>query len=342
MVKLRSFIAEVTTRCNHQCLHCYNVWESGRPYPRGELSTAETQALYGKMLDETGATLVTLTGGEPLLRADLPQLVGYCAGRGATVNLITNGTLVDDAALGALAGPGIGFWELPLLSAKRAIHDEMSGMPGAFDKVTLAIAKLKAKKQRVVAVFVATRLNLPTLRDTIGLAVALGADGMMFNRFNPGGRGWRNFDRLSAPVAELQAALDTAEELSAAYHFPISCSIPMPPCVFSTAQYKQLTFGFCAAGTERAYYTLDPLGNVRPCNHSATIIGNLREQPFATMVRGNAMREFLAALPEQCRSCAHADECRGCCKAAGESCCGDPRALDPFIARALAAGNARS
>ena len=186
----------------------------------------------------------------------------------------------------------------------------------------------------MVAVFVATRLNLPTLRDTIGLAIALGADGMMFNRFNPGGRGWQNFARLSASGEELQAALDLAEELSEKYQFPISCSIPMPPCVFSTARYKKLTFGFCAAGTDRAYYTLDPLGNVRPCNHSATIIGNIRTDKFATMVKSARMKDFLAALPEYCRDCEHADECRGCCKAAGESCYGDPRALDPFIAAA--------
>lgn len=330
-MRLNSFIAEVTTRCNHSCLHCYNVWESGRPYPREELGTADTLAMYGKMLDETGAKLVTLTGGEPLLRADLPQMVEYLAGRGVKVNLITNGALLDDDALGRLAGPAIGFWELPLLSAKRAIHDELSGAPGAFDRTTLALAKLKARKQLVVAVFVATRLNLPTLRDTIGLAIALGADGLMFNRFNPGGRGFQNFARLSAAVKDLQAALDLAEEMSEKYKFPISCSIPIPPCVFDTQRYKKLTFGFCAAGTERAYYTLDPLGNVRPCNHSATIIGNIRTEKFVTMVKGKRMKKFLAALPEYCSACEHADECRGCCKAAGESCHGDPRALDPFI-----------
>lgn len=331
-MRLNSFIAEVTTACNHRCLHCYNVWEGDRPYPRGELSTADTQAMYGKMLDETGAKLVTLTGGEPLLRADLPELVACLAAREVKVNIITNGALLDDAKLDALAGPAIGFWELPLLSARRAIHDELSGAPGAFDKTTLALAKLKARKQRVVAVFVATQLNLPTLRDTIGLAIALGADGMMFNRFNPGGRGGRNFDRLSASVAELQAALDVAEELSEQYQFPISCSIPMPPCVFTTAQYKKLTFGFCSAGTDRAYYTLDPLGNVRPCNHSPRIIGNIRGEKFAAMVKSETMRDFLAALPDYCRDCEHVAECRGCCKAAGESCHGDARALDPFIA----------
>ena len=93
-----SFVFEVTTRCNHDCLHCYNAWKNGEPYPAGELPTGETLAMLGKMLDETQARLVTLSGGEPLLRADLGEIVDYLAGRGVAINLICNGVLLDAAA----------------------------------------------------------------------------------------------------------------------------------------------------------------------------------------------------------------------------------------------------
>ena len=327
-----SFVFEVTQRCNHDCLHCYNAWKNPVDYPMGELPTAETLAMLGKMLDETGASLVSLSGGEPMLRADIHEIVDFLVGRGATINLITNGALLDEAAVARLTPDRASIFELPLLSCERAIHDRMSGAPGAFDKTTMAMADLELAGARVVGVFVATKLNLPTWRETAELAVALGLDGVMFNRFNPGGRGCEHVELLQASPAELQGALDIAEEVSREYRLPISCSIAMPPCLFDTERYERLTFGFCAAGTERAYYTLDPLGNVRPCNHSPTLLGNIRETSFAAMAASEAMAAFVAARPAFCTGCALETECLGGCKAAAEACTGCVSAMDPFLA----------
>ncbi|MDD4890540.1 MAG: radical SAM protein [Phycisphaerae bacterium] len=333
-VRQRSFVFEVTQRCNHDCLHCYNAWKNARPYdPSGELNTADTLDILGRMLDQTGATLVSLSGGEPMLRGDIFDIVDFLVERGRTINLICNGSLLDDAAVARLSPGKISIFELPLLSVERAIHDRMSGQSGAFDKATLAIASLKAARQRVVAVFVATRLNLPTWRETVELAVALGVDGIMFNRFNPGGTGGRaeNIELLQASPEELSAALATANELSDRYQISISCSIPMPPCLFDTTRYPKLSFGFCAAGTDRAYYTLDPVGNVRPCNHSPTILGNIRETSFAAMMASPRMKAFMAARPAFCSGCKMEATCLGGCKASAEACTGRLDACDPFL-----------
>ena len=327
----RSFVFEVTQRYNHDCLHCYNAWKNAAPYPVGDLSTDETLEMLATMLEQTGAGLVSLSGGEPMLRRDIHQIVDFLCERRVQVNLITNGSLLDDSAIERLTPDRISVFEVPLLSSDREIHDRMSGRRGAFDDATLAMATLKAKGQRVVGVFVATRLNLPTWRETAEMAVALGLDGVMLNRFNPGGEGFRNLDLLQAPPEDVQQALDTAEEIAERYELPISCSIAMPPCLFDTARYDHLGFGFCAAGTDRAYYTLDPLGNVRPCNHSMTILGNIRRQDFATMAGGPAMKAFMAARPPFCSGCALEMACQGGCKAAGEVCLGSPREMEPFL-----------
>jgi radical SAM protein with 4Fe4S-binding SPASM domain len=330
----QSFVFELTQRCNHDCLHCYNAWKNPVDYPAGELPTDQTLAMLGKMLDETGASLVSLSGGEPMLRADVCEIVGFLHGRGVTVNLISNGSLLDEAAIGRLSGDRISIFELPLLSSERAIHDRMSGRVGAFDDVTLAVANLKAARQRVVCVFVATRLNLPTWPAAAEVAIALGADGIMFNRFNPGGRGRgrENIELLQATPEDLAAALDAAEAITRQYEIPISCSIAMPPCLLDHARYPHLGFGFCAAGTDRAYYTLDPLGNVRPCNHSPTILGNICEQSFADLADSPAMGDFMAARPAFCSGCRLELECLGGCKAAAEACTGSAWNCDPFLA----------
>lgn len=332
MVHQDSFVFELTQRCNHDCLHCYNAWKNPVGYPMGELPTGETLAMLGKMLDETGASLVTLSGGEPMLRSDVYEVVDFLVKRGVAINFITNASLLDEVAISRLTPDKVSIFEVPLLSCERAIHDRMSGAEWAFDRMTNAVAELKLRRQRVVGVFVATRLNLPTWRETAELGIALGVDGIMFNRFNPGGRGIENLALLQATPAELQAALDDAERICEEYDFPISCSIAMPPCLFDTARYRRLTFGFCAAGTEQAYYTLDPLGNVRPCNHSPLILGNIRTMSFEAMATGRAMQDFKAARPRFCRGCRVEETCLGGCKAAAEAACGDAWAMDPFLA----------
>ncbi len=335
---LQSLIFEVTQRCNHACLHCYNVWQgeprSASRYPRGELDTHDTLALLGKVLDETGCQHVTLTGGEPLLRPDLPRLVDYLRARNLRVTLITHGRLLSDSAVVSLIDRGIGLFEVPLLSHTPEIHDRLSASPGAWDSVLAAMAHIRLHGGRVAASVVATRLNIDELYQTIRLAFAFGASALMFNRFNPGGRGRRHIDELLPSVEQVRRALGVAEAASMEFGIPIACSIPIQPCLIDTSSFPHLGFGFCAAGSERAYYTLDPLGNLRPCNHSITILGNLHEHSFAELVAPERLQRFVDALPSVCAACAQGSVCQGGCKAAAQACYGSVDVPEPFLRHA--------
>jgi radical SAM protein with 4Fe4S-binding SPASM domain len=340
--RLRTLIFEVTQRCNHTCLHCYNVWhphtQARLPtYPHGELDTASTLALLNKALDETRCYHVTLTGGEPLLREDLPDILDLLREREVMTTVISNGRLLTESAVVDLLDRGVGLFELPLLSHRREVHDQLSGSPGSFDAVLAAVAHVRyyggrlGIRGRFVAVFVATRLNLPGLYETIKLAFAFGSRGMMLNRFNPGGRGRAYLDELLPTADEMNRALEVANAAAAEFDFPISCSIAMQPCLIDHRAYPNLSFGFCAAGTERAYYTLDPLGNLRPCNHTPTLLGNLLEEPFADLIAPQRMAEFVEAVPPFCDPCALRDVCQGGCKAAAQVCYGSLTAEEPFL-----------
>jgi radical SAM protein with 4Fe4S-binding SPASM domain len=330
---LQSLIFEVTQRCNHACLHCYNVWQ-GEPfpqYPRGELDTTRTLSLLAKALDETDCHHVTLTGGEPLLRPDLPILLDYLRGRNVAATIISNGRLLTEARITSLLERKVALFELPLLSHRREIHDQLSAAPGAWDAVLSALANLRLQHAQVVTAFVATRPNIDHLYETIKLAFAFGARGVMFNRFNPGGRGRLHLQELLPTVEQIREALAVAEAASTEFGIPISCSIPIQPCLIDTSLYPHLGFGYCAAGTERAYYTLDPLGNVRPCNHSTTILGNLFEKPFSDLISSERMCGFTEALPTYCVTCQQSTICRGGCKAAAQVCYGSLTETEPFL-----------
>jgi radical SAM protein with 4Fe4S-binding SPASM domain len=337
--RLQSLIYEVTPRCNHACLHCYNIWAAPTPSPirdlrgdeRGELDTPHTLALLSKALDEIDCPHVTLTGGEPLLRSDLPQIVDFLTQRGVQSTIISNGRLLSEERVVELLERGAGLFELPLLSYRREVHDRLSGAPGAFDAVLAAMARTRSHRGQFVAVFVATRLNLPDLYDTIRLAYAFGARGMMLNRFNVGGRGITHVDELLPSAEELRLALSVADKASTELGFSISCSIPIQPCLIDMSAFPLLGFGFCAAGTERAYYTLDPTGNLRPCNHTATILGNLFDEPFADLIAPERMADFCQAQPDFCQPCSQRETCQGGCKAAAQVCFGSLSAEEPFL-----------
>ncbi len=330
-----SLIFEVTQRCNHACLHCYNVWQGeardGRRYPRGELDTAKTMDLIGKALDETDCHHVTLTGGEPLLRQDLPILLDFLRRREVQVTLISNGRLLTESRAASLIDQGVSLFELPLLSHRREMHDRLSGVSGAWDAALAAMTNIRLHRGQVAASFVATRLNIEDLYQTIRLSFAFGARAVMFNRFNPGGRGRLHLNDLLPSIDQVRRALAVAESASVEFGMPIACSIPIQPCLIDTSAYPHIGFGYCAAGTERAYYTIDPLGNLRPCNHSTTILGNLLAQSFGDLVAAEKLTSFTRAMPESCLPCEQRAACQGGCKAAAQVCYGSLQAAEPFL-----------
>jgi radical SAM protein with 4Fe4S-binding SPASM domain len=332
-LRLQSLIFEATQACNHACLHCYNVWQGPQatPYPRGQLDTPRTLDLLAKALDETICSHVTLTGGEPLLRPDLPQILEFLQRRHVHVTVISNGRMLKQAVIASLLERGVGLFELPLLSHERELHDELSGAPGAWDSVLAAMANIRLQRGQVVAAFVATRKNIDHLHETLRLAFAFGARGVMFNRFNPGGRGREHLSELLPTVDQVRTALEVAEAAAVEFNLPISCSIPIQPCLIDIRRYPHLGFGFCAAGSERAYYTLDPLGNLRLCNHTDMILGNLFEHSFADLAAPERISAFTCALPAFCADCDRRLECQGGCKASAQVCYGSLTAEEPFL-----------
>src|SRR5512139_700596 len=94
---LSTIIFEVTQGCNHACLHCYNHWSHPpwRAPRRGD--TSDVRPLLARVLDQVECYDVTLTGGEPLLREDLPEIVSFLRARNVGVTIISNGRGLTDA-----------------------------------------------------------------------------------------------------------------------------------------------------------------------------------------------------------------------------------------------------
>ena len=328
--RVRTLVVEVTRRCDHTCAYCYNPWRrSGTPAPG---DAEDLRPLLDHVLDQLRCGDVTLSGGEPTLRPDLPQLVGHLGARGVRVTLVSHGGHLDGPAVGELVDRGVALFELPLLGHRREVHDRLSGVPGSFDAAVGALTRIRLAGGQAVAVCVLTRANLGDVGGVVELAFALGARGVMLNRYNAGPQDRDTVGRLMPRAGELGDALAVADRLGAELALPVSCSIPIPPCLVDLERFEHLRFGFCAAGTADAYPTLEASGDVRPCNHSPTVLGNAWREPMTAVLDPARLEPFVRAVPGHCEPCAEVARCQGGCKAAAEVCYGQLDVPEPFLA----------
>lgn len=327
---IRQVVLEVTPACNLDCVYCYNVWKKpGRDYPRGQLGLADLIRLIDRLQAELPLQSVAISGGEPFTRPDLPAIVAHLWARGIQTVVITNGTLLTRERIERT--PGVNNYELPLLSYRREVHDRLTRRD-AFDHVVEGALNLRRLGERFAVAFVATRLNWRDLDKTLELAVALGAEGMMYNRMNV--TPFNNRPELTPSVEMVEENLALLEEFAARYPFPISSSIPIPPCLIDTSRYPHVHFGFCPLAGENSYFTVDPLGNLRVCNHSSVILGNLLEEPFWDLYERRYVMRFRTEMPASCQACPSTvrDVCHGGCKASAAECFGSFEEEEPFLA----------
>jgi radical SAM protein with 4Fe4S-binding SPASM domain len=324
------YILELTPRCTQDCRYCYNVWKLRPDFLIGEMDTHQWCDLIAKLQDETGCRLLTFSGGEPLLRDDFRDILVFCHRRGLESILITNGGLLDADTLAFCLDHGVAMFELTLLGADAETHDRLTNTPGSWERALAAMTRLYKADATWCGVFVATRENIGQTRQTLEMAVALGATAAMFNRFNPGGEGARHLD-LMPTVEQVRDALAVVDELAATYGLFATASIPIMPCLLDTSPYRHVGFGFCAAGRDNAYYTVGPGGRVRPCNHTATVLGDLRTQSLAEILAGPGLAEFTGAVPAVCRPCPGLSTCRAGCRAAAEVCFGSLSEPEPWL-----------
>jgi radical SAM protein with 4Fe4S-binding SPASM domain len=311
------------------------VWKIPRiNYPKGELSTKYFKNIILRLKKETKFKVAAFSGGEPLLRNDIFDLVKFADENKIKSTLITNGTLLSEKVVDKCIDAGVALFEISLLSPRNKIHDKLVRAE-AHNKVLDGFANVKSAGGNSIAAFVATKMNIAETKETAELAVALGAKGMMFNRFNPGGEGTKHVRELLPSLNSLVNALKQLDLIGEQYGISVSSNVPIPPCLLDTKEFKHVKFGYCPAGEKNAYFTIDPLGNVRTCNHSPTILGNLKTHSFAEVKNHPFVKELKERLPSLCLACTQRNLCKGNCKASAEVCYGSLVDPEPLLKQNL-------
>ena len=259
--RLYSITLAVTNRCPYNCWHCYNAGRSQQDLPLDTLTS-----LAGE-LQSLGAVMVTLTGGEPLLRRDLERVVAAFDGRTCTMLNTTGHGLNADRAR-SFADAGLFAVGVSLDSRDEAEHDRLRGKAGAFRTALAAVETAADAGLYPYVIAVATHEFLE--RDAFMRFVEFARDSgaLEVHLLEPSATGkLAGNEQVVLSAAERQLIVDYQAEIAAREDLPIVSSF--------TYLESERAFG-CGAGLTHLY--IDGSGEVCPCNLVPMSFGNVASE----------------------------------------------------------------
>jgi radical SAM protein with 4Fe4S-binding SPASM domain len=193
----------ITRTCNLKCVHCYN--DSGTGKPSNEVSTEKAKTVLDD-LAAYGVPSVLFSGGEPLMRPDLFELMEYAVSKGLRVVISTNGTLIDEDKARRIKELGVSYVGISL-DGMGPINDKFRGVAGAFDRTVTGIRNCQRAGVRVGLRLTLTGQNVEDLEALFDFFEAEGIERACFYHLVPSGRGGdMSGERLTR--AQSRAAMD--------------------------------------------------------------------------------------------------------------------------------------
>jgi len=327
---------EMTTACNLHCIHCH---ASGGKRAPDELTTAEGKRLLDQLAEVRAFRMMAFTGGEPLVRSDLYELLAYAQALGFTNTIATNATLVDDRVALRLRRCGVVIAAVSVDGFDAETHDYVRGQPGAF---RAALEGMRALRRAGILLHVnitAMEYNLDQMVPLMQLVDSLGAGILLMYQLVPVGRGREvgsaaldlgANERLIRFMARAQRDVRAImEPVAGPQYWPHLLQrngIERGPFL----RLAETVFHGCSAG--RGFVYVKPNGEVWPCPFIEVSCGNVRETPFPRIWASSPVLEDLRAREERlegrCGECVYRRLCGGC-RGRAWATSGDYMAEDP-------------
>jgi radical SAM protein with 4Fe4S-binding SPASM domain len=296
----------VTYRCNNDCAHCYNA----RPRNYPEISTAQWKLILDRLW-QIGIPHIVFTGGEPTLRADLPDLIAHAERNGQVTGLNTNARRLSDIHyLRQLVEAGLDHVQITVESHHPEIHDSMVGCRGAWNQTIAGLRNALDTPLFVMTNTTMLRTNSPYLAETLEFLANLGVPTVGLNALIYSGRGLTVSTGL--PECELPSLLEVARERTEVHGQRLIWYTPTQYCYFDP---MQLELG--VKGCTAALYNMciEPDGNVIPCQSYYQPLGSMLTDSWESIWNHDlaiSLRER-RYIQEKCTDCVLLSECGGGC-----------------------------
>jgi radical SAM protein with 4Fe4S-binding SPASM domain len=305
---------EVVAACNLTCTHCF---AGALPRNTHPLSVREMDRLFAEMAG-LGSFRLGLTGGEPLLRKDLFDVLDAATGRGLHPCLTTNALLLTEDTARELGRRELVWLNVSLEGPSAEVNDPVRGA-GTFDAV-LAKLKLLRRHARFTLAFTVLRTNAHLVRQCAELAYQVGAHTAVFRPLYPVGTALEHLE-LMPSFAQYTGALRELADMDCP-GADLHGLDPFSPESRAASGPDVHTSHTCGAG--RHVCSVSVQGDVNPCSFLGPAFngGNVRERPFAAIWRQG--QQFTKLRRD-------AGGFRGGCRARAQTFAGSADAPDPWF-----------
>ena len=333
-----ALLAEITYRCPLHCPYCSNPVAAslceaprrpqGGGYSNGELTTEEWKRVIREAA-VLGVLQIGFSGGEPLARPDLAELIRAAREAKLYTNLITSGIGMDDDRVRALRDAGLDSIQLSFQSDESTLADEIAGTRAHERKLDVA-AKIRAAGISLSLNFVIHRRNIDRLPQIIDLTEALGAERVELANVQFYGWAFRNRAALLPTRKQVDRARDIATAAKARLAGKIDIFYVLP-------DYYETRPKPCLNGWGQRYLTVNPTGDVLPCPTASSAIPDLRFENVRThdldwiWQESESFNRFRGTewMPEPCRSCPQREIDFGGCRCQAALLTGNAANTDP-------------
>lgn len=322
-------LAELTYRCPLHCVFCFN------PVDYADQSKELDTATWKRVFEEAraqGAVQLGFSGGEPLNRDDLEELVAHAHGLGFYTNLITSGIGLTAARARALKQAGLDHVQLSFQDSTREMNDFLSHTK-TFDLKKRVAALIKEEGWPMVMNVVLHRQNLPHVGRIIELAYELGAEYLELANTQYYGWAWLNRNQLIPTHEELVKAEAVVNDYR--QRFGDRCRI-----FFVVPDYYEDRPKACMNGWGKVFLSIAPDGTAMPCHAARQLPGLKLPSVHTHSIRDiwygtdafNAFRGF-EWMAEPCRSCDEKEKDFGGCRCQAWLMTGDATRADPVCSK---------
>lgn len=311
-----------TNACNARCVHCSSDAAKCRP---NELSTAEAMGLFDDFAT-LGVFNVAVSGGEPLVRRDLLDVIEHGTSLGLRVGLGSNGSTVTAGIVGRLYDLGLDRLQISIDGLEET-HDQARRWTGLYQKSHRAIQMGIDGGLSVHVCFTAHRMNYRELGAVVDRCVEWGVRRFNLSRFVPTGRGEASLDLSPYEWKDVATVFEAKRR---EYAGSVDFSTHLAQLVLLEPELGCVPgFVGCQAGAGQG--CIGPEGEVMPCVMLPIIVGNIRDTPLREIWETAPVLNELRnrnQLKGYCRTCGVRDKCGGC-RAVAYAYTGDFLAEDP-------------
>ena len=325
-----ALIAELTHRCPLHCVYCSNPLELQARST--ELSTEDWSRVFQEAA-ALGVLQADFTGGEPLTRPDILELIRAARAAGLYVNLITSGLPLDESRLDALVQAGLDHFQLSFQGAREEIAQEISGTKAHSQKLRV-LEWLKRHRVAVTLNFVIHRRNIEQLPEMLALTETSSASRVEFANVQYYGWAFANRDGLLPTREQLTQSIDFLKKAQERLAGKIKIEYVVPDYY---AKYPKP----CMGGWGRKLMLITPSGDALPCHAAQVIPGLIFEN-----VKNHSLRKIWEVsdpfqkfrgeswMQEPCKTCDRRTQDFGGCRCQAFLLAGEAVATDPVCSLA--------